>query len=95
MVQNRARIKPRCECGHNNVEQSGHKIGTIGQKRNCGEYLCRPATEVRSSSKTRSKGAESCLVPASNIICMTRSLAWRFVAEIARVYTSRVIRELA
>jgi hypothetical protein len=41
------------------------------------------------------EGAESVFFPASNTICMNLSLASRFVAEIARVYTSSVIRELA
>jgi hypothetical protein len=41
------------------------------------------------------EGVESAFLPASNTISMTRLLASRFVAEIARVYISRVIRELA
>jgi hypothetical protein len=41
------------------------------------------------------EGAESFFLPASNTISITRLLASRFVAEIARVYTSSVIRELA
>jgi hypothetical protein len=39
------------------------------------------------------EGAESFSLPTSNTISMTRLLASRFVAEIARVYTSRVIRD--
>jgi hypothetical protein len=39
--------------------------------------------------------AESAFLPASNTIFITRLLASRFVAEIAREYTSSVIRELA
>ena len=41
------------------------------------------------------EGAESFFLPASNTISMTRLLASRFVAEIARVYTPSVIRDLA
>ena len=46
-------------------------------------------------SEGAEEGAESCFFPASNTMSMTRLLASRFVAEIARVYTSSVIRELA
>ena len=42
------------------------------------------------------EGAESAFfLPASNTIVITRLLASRFVAEMARVYTSSVIREFA
>ena len=42
-----------------------------------------------------SEGAESVFLPASKINSITLLLASRFVAEIARVYTSSVIREFA
>ena len=41
------------------------------------------------------EGAESAFLPASNTISITLLLASRLVAEIARVYTSSVIREFA
>ena len=41
------------------------------------------------------KGADFWPFPASNTISMTLLLASRLFAEIARVYTSSVIRELA
>jgi hypothetical protein len=41
------------------------------------------------------EGAEFWPFPASNTISMTLLLASRLFAEIARVYTSSVIRELA
>ena len=41
------------------------------------------------------EGAESRFFPASRIICITLSLASRLVEEMALVYTSNVIRELA
>ena len=41
------------------------------------------------------EGAEIVFFPASRNICITRSLASRLVEEMALVYTSNVIRELA
>ena len=48
------------------------------------------------SRKGAEEGAGSAFFfPASNTIVITRLLASRLVAEIARVYTSSVIREFA
>ena len=41
------------------------------------------------------EGAEIVFFPASKNICITRSFTSRFVEEMARVYTSNVIRKFA